>query len=442
MRRKELLSIMSGVPGWVRAKYGAASVMPDVAADFIGDRYWDRRFGPQTLAQMFAVLRASEACADDTSGSFVLFPSGVTARTNKGLHTWEGSTNSLRNNSMQGANVGGDLLPTNWTYSSASGVSRSVVGLGTENGMEYIDIQFSSISVGSTAVVVLSMETVMQIAAVSGQTWTFSAYLKLIAGSFANISTFQGRIQELDSGGSGLVNNAANVPTASVNSSVYYRHTQTATLAQPSCAFTRPQLVFTPSAAGVAVDFTLRIAWPQFEQKAFATPPIRTTTTATTRAADVIVLANSPAFGGLAATLFAAATARQPTSAALNQGLLMPSDGSTNNRFGLFRSTSGQLRFLVVQGAAAAFTQGAASFGDGVTAKAAAAFQSGDSALYMGGLQSNANATEFTWPATAAVQVGNVGGGSSTFDGEVRDIAIWSNTRLPNAALQAITAST
>jgi hypothetical protein len=62
-----------------------------------------------------------------------------------------------------------------------AGLARTVVGLGTENGLQYIDLRFS----GTAASTVISIwfETLNQITASNGQTWTNSIYAKLISGS-------------------------------------------------------------------------------------------------------------------------------------------------------------------------------------------------------------------------------------------------------------------
>ena len=438
MRRKQIAALMAGVPEWVRAKYGAAGVVPDVVADFAGDRYWDRRFGQQPLAQMFNIVRASEACADDTSGRFGLFPPGVIARTSRGLHAWESSTNSLRNNTMQGASVGGDLLPANWGYDTASGVGRNIVGLGTENGMDYIDVQFVSPGAASAAAMLLSMDAATQIAAASGQTWTFSVWLKLVAGDFTNLATFQGHIQEVDGGGLELFNNAATV--SGVNSGTYVRHVQTATLGQATTAFARPQLVFVPSGAGVGIDVTIRIAWPQLEQKAYVTPPIRTTTAAVTRGADVVTMADVPAFGS-SWSMFSAARTRLPITAATSQVVLQVSDSAANNRTPQFRNNgNGQARHATVVGGATLFNLTGAIWNQDTFGKHASACSDSDTAFAFNGAAAVGSAVTYTPFLPNTVSVGCRGAGTQQLDGEVTDLALWSRARIPNAALQAITA--
>jgi hypothetical protein len=79
------------------------------------------------------------------------------------------------------------------------------------------------------------------------------------------------------------------------------------------------------------VDFTLRIGWPQLEQSTAGAPssPIRTTSAAVTRAADVVT---APVAGiSTAATLFAQGTPLTPLSNASNQVLAGLSDGTNNN---------------------------------------------------------------------------------------------------------------
>jgi hypothetical protein len=72
------------------------------------------------------------------------FASNLPRITNQGLLVEEARTNSIRNNSMQGAVAGTPgTLPTNWSESRAAGLTQTVVGTGTQNGIDYIDIRLN-----------------------------------------------------------------------------------------------------------------------------------------------------------------------------------------------------------------------------------------------------------------------------------------------------------
>ena len=115
----------------------------------------------------------------------------------QGLLIEEQRTNSIRNNTMQGAVAGTPgTLPTNWqTFTSLTGLTREIVGTGTENGITYIDIKLSGTPSAAGAFNVFQ-EAVTETAATSGQTWAFTQYSKLAAGSTSGITSIQNGIIE------------------------------------------------------------------------------------------------------------------------------------------------------------------------------------------------------------------------------------------------------
>jgi hypothetical protein len=102
----------------------------------------------------------------------------------QGLLIEESRTNSIRNNTMVGAVAGTPgTLPTNWsTFTALTGLTREIVGTGTENGITYIDIRVSGTPSGAGRYDFV-YETGTGVAALNGQTWTNSGYFKLQAGT-------------------------------------------------------------------------------------------------------------------------------------------------------------------------------------------------------------------------------------------------------------------
>jgi hypothetical protein len=80
---------------------------------------------------------------------------------------------------MQGAVVGSPgTLPTNWGDFSA-GLSRQVTGIGTEDGVDYVDIRYSGTA--TDTVLDVFLEGTTNIIASNGQLWTVSAWLKIVS---------------------------------------------------------------------------------------------------------------------------------------------------------------------------------------------------------------------------------------------------------------------
>ena len=190
------------------------------------------------------------------------------------------ATNSIRNNSIVGA-VSGGALPTNWSFGTGAGVSGTVTAVGTENGIPYIDLRISGAATATS--VQLNIETANQIAALNGQVWTISSYLKTIASPFPPLSSAL-LITERTSGG---LTSAQNTLAISLTSSLA-RYPYSVTLnGGPTTAFAQPRLSFSFT-IGQSYDFTIRVGYPQMELGSVATSVIPTTTAAVTRSADVI----------------------------------------------------------------------------------------------------------------------------------------------------------
>lgn len=206
-------------------------------------------------------------------------------------------TNSIRNNTMVGAVAGTPgTAPTNWTRGTANNISIDVVGTGTESGISYIDLRFSGTPNATGSSVNFRFEPSTQITAATGQFWAFSAYLKLVAGSFAN-TTLNLQLGEWNSGGTFLTGTSTSItPTSAALSS--QRYTQVRSLNQATTASVSETVYITYTNL-LAVDFTLRVGLPQIEQLAASTQtassPILTTGTALTRAADIATIVGAPA---------------------------------------------------------------------------------------------------------------------------------------------------
>ena len=187
-------------------------------------------------------------------------------------------TNGIRNSTMVGAVAGSPgTLPTNWARVNGAGLTQTVVGIGTENGLPYIDFRFDGIATGT--VIIFSLDTTTGIPAATGQTWTYALYAKTISGT---VPSPRLSITERTAAGTSVIDgNSGYSPTSTLG-----RFSFTRTLSGgATVGIVQPGLYFFVT-IGEAYDFTIRIAAPQMELGATATTFIPTTTASVTRLVD------------------------------------------------------------------------------------------------------------------------------------------------------------
>jgi len=270
----------------------------------------------------------------------------------QGLLIEESRTNSIRNNTMVGAVAGTPgTAPTNWAVATTGGgVTREIVGTGTESGINYIDIRVSGTT---TAALFFGIQTDgnTQVAALNGQNWNSTFYVRLVAGSLTNITQVNHVIKFNDAGGAPLTFGTGGiVPTsAALNTQ---RFSRLAAASNASTAFVA-QLLQIEANSGAAIDITLRIGLPQLEQGAFATSVIPTTTTALTRSADVAsVNTLSPWFNSVNGTLYVQGILVGGTNFPYQAALV--GSNANNDSIGVnWTAASGQMRFTVRSGGVA-----------------------------------------------------------------------------------------
>jgi hypothetical protein len=346
----------------------------------------------------------------------------------------EQRTNSIRNNTMQGAVAGNPgTAPTNWSASSTgSGVTREIIGVGTESGIVYLDIKYSGTPTASSSVQV-AFEGAGTVAALSGQTWTGSTYVTLASGSLSGAACSLSLLET--NGTSGVVENSKVISPVAGELSTS-RDSYTATLSGGVATTNIQPRIRIGFVIDVPIDLTLRIGLPQLEQGAFATSVIPTTTTALTRAADVATMTGanfSNWYNQTEGTLFAAGYA----GASSLPCFVSIDDATANNRIQLRRVTSGtnasfrmvspsgSIDAVILSGSVSGLNKQAASFSAGAQSAAA-------------------NGTIFTniipiatMPIVNRLDIG-AGIGSSSLNGHIARISYYP-TRPANETLQAIT---
>lgn len=347
----------------------------------------------------------------------------------KGLLVEEQRTNYIRNSTMQGAAAG--VLPTNWlATTSTNGITRSVVGTGTEDGIPYVDVRFAGTPTTGNQYVDVTFDG-QNITAASGQTWTLAAYLRLVGGSLAGV-TNPALIGYAVPGFSDMINtpisglSGAPLRTQRISGSKTYSD---ATMTGIS-----PRVGFTIN-AGATVDLTVRIGLPQLEQGAFSTSPIPTTTAQATRAADIATLALGSWFNAAEGTLVADVTER--SGAALG-AIAELNDGSYINRISLVRPTASALYAGLVVVGGSALTYGTVSGVSAGSHRIACAYKAGDAIGAVDGVLSPAGAPA-SLPVVSALRLGHESSGAALLNGHIRRIRYY-RTRLSNTQLQALTA--
>lgn len=218
-------------------------------------------------------------------------------------HRWNGTSwvaagvlvepsreNRIRNSVAAGSTAGvmgsGGVAPTNWTFAgTGAGLTREIIGTGTEDGLAYIDVRISG-TASNSGLVDFTFEALTQSAAVVTDPFAASIFAKLTGGSLAGLDSIKIGMIEYNSSSSSLATQlgGAIIPTAARQ-----RFESTFTVGQATAAYTR-MLLRIDTTVSVACDLTLRLYQPQFELGSGATSPIPTSGAKVTRNADTLVL--------------------------------------------------------------------------------------------------------------------------------------------------------
>jgi hypothetical protein len=398
----------------------------------------------KTFSEIITFTRASSGTYFDATGTlqtattnaarFDYDPSALSAR---GFLVEEQRTNSIRNNTMVGAVAGTPgTAPTNWTLVNPSdGITQQIIETGTEKGITYIDVKYSG-TASSSSFKIVRFESISNIVASSGQSWTASTYMKVAGGSTANISAFEHVAVGYTSGG--VVSESTNA--APSLTSTLTRFITSRTLNNATTAFVSSYFAFS-FLNGAAIDITLRIGLPQLEQGAFATSVISTSSAAATRSADVAsVNTLSPWYNASEGTIYAEAV-RSNIPVSTNGNAVDISDGTTNNRARLWiwSGNASQIAFTVASGGSSVADLNPGSVSANTVFKVAGSYKANDFATSING---GTVATDASGAAPVSPNIVNLGtrsGGSSEFwNGHLRRITYYPR-RLSNSELQGIT---
>lgn len=325
-------------------------------------------------------------------------------------------------------------LPTNWVFSgSIGGITTSIIGTGTDSGINYIDIQWNGSATGNHTLFFDAAIT-----AAASTVWSNSFFLSIQSGSLTNITLTN--VANFTGGGTNLSSSV--IPATG---KLGLQRFSGGCLGAAGTTAIQPGLNF---AASGAVNVTLRIGWPQCELNSGATAanqssasnPILTTSAAVTRAAeaDTLVLTGLPGFGA-AYSAWMRMTPQIPAAFTGNQNVIQLDDGTNTQRTLVRRTASaGQALFAGVGGGGWSATK-AVTFAQNVSTKWAFAEAANDQQAYYDASAGTAQ-TAATLPNTpTAVHLGVNASNNEQLNGNIEEIAIWFTQRLPNTTLQAIT---
>ena len=343
-----------------------------------------------------------------------------------GLLVEEARTNSIRNNTMLGAVAGTPgTLPTNWGI-DVPGLTTSVIGTGTSNGISYIDIRLNGTT--SAGYGNIFFESSSGIAATNAQTWAHSLWLSTVGGTTTNLSAIRHAFDLYSSTPSYLATVVSNLTGLSASQS---RFSAALTTNNALTAFARPSLSLLWS-SGAAIDITLRIGLPQLELGAFATSAIPTTSATATRAADVASITGANFSSWYNQTEGTVLYDGRFNTIAGNTAVVSINDGTINNRHSIRVGNT----IVTSAGTAVAFffqtpaLQAVAKYGYGYAV---------DNFCQV--LNSTATAVDTSGALPIGVNtmdIGKVEGSQIYSNGTIKRLVYWGQ-RLPNNVLQVIT---
>lgn len=355
-----------------------------------------------------------------------------------GLLVEEQRANLVTNSSAIGAATGTPgTLPTSWgVIGGATGLTSEVSGIGTENGIPYVDFRFSG-TAGNNFLTIVPLTGV--IGYVTGTTYTASIYTKLVAGAVPTglVPTLRIRYNLSPSGSTDISTGFTISNTGSlIGNRFSSTGTTTGTLSGAGLMFL--QLNYT---SGQVVDFTIRIGLPQLEQGAFATSVIPTTTAAATRSADVASITGSAFsrwYSQSEGTVFVSAHTAPANTIAQQLHDLSNSATPLTDRTFTRRNTSGGIATAIRTGNVLQVDQ---STGVTVAGSALCAHALSYAPTFAASAANGAAPVESsitTYPTVNQIALGQAYNGVQYLNGHIRRLTYWP-TRLANSTLQTLT---
>jgi hypothetical protein len=391
--------------------------------------------GGGALSPLATVSRPSAESYLDAAGAMQQAPAGTAAFGWAGgvprLQVYESRTNH-GNTSYAGA-VNGASLTGQFATPSGNGITLTGPTYGFEDGMPYAEVRWQGTATSSGTLIFTPVGNAVNVAAVSGETWTGSLHTRLVGGSLANLTGINVAVAEY------LNTTWRNASTvAAAPGAVRQRHTVTRLLTMADTD--RVQLGFNMSyASGAVVDATLRFHGAQIEKGHCASPWIPTSGPPVTRAADGITLPAAALFPAGEGTVLVKLAAPVGANSPLNQFAFQVDDGGDNNRVFAYITPDGyaQVNQGVSGGLPAAALGSGAPHAAGQAVRLGVAFRGGRAALCAAG---GIVAAHTVTPATSAythLRVGQNGGLARALNSEIELLAAMP-AAVPDAVLKAM----
>ena len=345
------------------------------------------------------------------------------------------ATNEIRNNSNTNAVTGTPgTLPTNWTETLA-GLTRSVIALGAENGVQYIDIRLSGTANATEAII--NFESPTQTVASNGQVWTNSCFLKSISAPVPYTGL---RLSTVERTSGGVFVASGNSPDLTLTSTLN-RFSFTRTLSGGGTVARVQSRISFGLVSGTAYNFTVRIGYPQMELGSVATSVIPTTAGTGSRSADVISVSGavSGSIGQTEGTVYV----EVDLSNRLNgtAAITLAKDANVSGRVIIYTNTSNRWRANYTDASGNVVDTSAANDSQvlGVNKLAFAYGAGGNATVHCNGsLIITLSGTSTFVQELRAVFLGSSNAGALFFNNRIRAAALYT-TRLTNAELATLT---
>ena len=347
-------------------------------------------------------------------------------------------TNSIRNGEAQGSVAGSPgTLPTNWNDVNTVGLTRTIVGAGTINGFNYLDIRLSGTPTAGTYN--LLMESATQIAAASGQTWSGQFYIGLIGGSLTGITSTACRVSGRLAGVETEGTSQTITPTIDPTRVFAIRTLNGGTTAQ---VVSQLDVVVT----AVPIDATFRIAAAQLEQGYGASSYIRTNTVAVSRGADSLskTTASISGFSATAGTLVVSGKTPAFYNSNGDQHLVAISAAQLNgeNEIQISRAAFNSRKIQMkgrVGYASIGDIKSVVNLNDGTNFKVAAAWDATNTGLSLSAASTVSGSFTSVPPSINTLYIGRSFDAGVDFFGYITTVDYY-NTRKTNAELQVLSA--